>query len=38
MERRAFEKMLDEYYAIVGWDVATGIPGKKRLKELDIVE
>lgn len=36
VERKAFEKMLDEYYAIVGWDVATGIPTKKRLKELDI--
>ena len=34
VERRAFEKMLDEYYAIVGWDVATGIPRKEKAERI----
>ncbi len=36
VDRKAFEKMLDEYYEIVGWDVPTGVPTGKRLKELGI--
>ena len=36
VDRKAFEKMLDEYYEIVGWDVATGVPTEKRLRELNI--
>jgi aldehyde:ferredoxin oxidoreductase len=36
VDRKAFEKMLDEYYEIVGWDVSTGVPTGKRLKELGI--
>jgi aldehyde:ferredoxin oxidoreductase len=36
VDRKAFEKMLDEYYEAVGWDSATGIPTKKRLEELGI--
>jgi aldehyde:ferredoxin oxidoreductase len=31
-----FEKLLDQYYQTVGWDVATGVPTKKRLKELGL--
>ena len=36
MDKDSFEKMLDEYYQIVGWDNLTGIPKKKKLKELGI--
>ncbi len=36
VDRTAFEKMLDEYYLTVGWDVVTGAPTEKRLKELGI--
>jgi aldehyde:ferredoxin oxidoreductase len=34
LERKDFEKMKDEFYALRGWDVATGIPTKAKLKEL----
>ncbi len=30
------EKMLDEYYACLGWDVRTGLPTEARLKELGL--
>ena len=36
IDKQSFEKMLDEYYEIVGWDKATGIPGEAKLKELEI--
>jgi len=36
MDRASWEKMLDEYYDIVGWDRETGAPTDKRLKELGI--
>jgi len=36
VDRSAFEKMLDEYYQIVGWDKVTGIPTKEKLMELGI--
>ncbi len=36
VNREAFEKMLDEYYDIVGWDKNTGIPTQSTLKELDL--
>ncbi len=36
VERDAFEKMLDEYYEIVGWDKTTGIPTDARVRELGI--
>jgi len=36
VDRKIFDKMLDEYYAIVGWDVTTGVPTTKRLEELGI--
>ena len=36
MDNDSFEKMLDEYYQIVGWDNLTGIPKKEKLKELGI--
>ncbi len=36
VDREAFEKMLDEYYTIVGWDVTTGAPTAKKLEEMGI--
>lgn len=36
VDKNAFEKMLDEYYQIVGWDKVTGIPTKEKLMELGI--
>jgi aldehyde:ferredoxin oxidoreductase len=38
VDKKAFEKMLDEYYEAVGWDIATGIPTKKTLNELGIAD
>ncbi len=37
VDQEAFERMLDEYYEIVGWDKRTGIPTHARLKELGIL-
>jgi aldehyde:ferredoxin oxidoreductase len=36
VNREAFEKMLDEYYQIVGWDKKTGVPTKEKRTELGI--
>jgi hypothetical protein len=36
VDKKAFEKMLDEYYQIAGWDRSTGIPTKEILMELGI--
>ena len=36
VDRAAFEKMLDEYYGLVGWDKASGIPDNRKLRELEI--
>ena len=36
MEKASFERMLDEYYQIVGWDKCTGIPTDKKLQELGL--
>ncbi len=36
VDRDSFEKLLDQYYEAVGWDVVTGIPTEKKLKELGI--
>jgi aldehyde:ferredoxin oxidoreductase len=38
VDKKAFEKMLDEYYQIVGWNRLTGIPTKDKLIELEIEE
>ena len=32
LKSNKFEKMKDEYYALRGWDIATGIPTKETLK------
>jgi len=36
MDRASFERMLDEYYQIVGWESHTGIPADKKLRELGL--
>lgn len=36
MDRPSFEKMLDEYYQIVGWDSRTGMPTDEKLRELGL--
>jgi aldehyde:ferredoxin oxidoreductase len=36
VERESFERMLDEYYDIVGWDRQTGIPTPEKLKDLGL--
>ena len=33
-----WEKMLDEYYSLHGWDCRTGYPTKEKLEELDLQE
>ena len=38
LEREGFEKMKDEYYELRGWDVATGLQRKEKLKELELHE
>jgi aldehyde:ferredoxin oxidoreductase len=38
VDRGAFEKMLDEYYEIAGWDKETGAPLNETLKALGIKE
>ena len=35
LDRDAFEKMKDEYYAVRGWDVKTGLPTRECLETLD---
>jgi len=36
LDRKKYDTMLDEYYTLHGWDVKTGIPTKKTLKELGL--
>lgn len=36
LDRKKYDAMLDEYYTLHGWDVKTGIPTKKTLKELGL--
>jgi aldehyde:ferredoxin oxidoreductase len=38
LPRDTFERMLDEYYELRGWDVATGFFTKKNLKDLNLTE
>ena len=33
--RESYEKMLDEYYTLRGWDL-DGVPSKEKIKELDL--
>jgi len=36
ISREDLNKMLDEYYTVRGWDLGTGVPTKKKLKELNL--
>jgi aldehyde:ferredoxin oxidoreductase len=36
VDRERFEKMKDEYYQLRGWDVASGLQTKAKLKELGL--
>jgi aldehyde:ferredoxin oxidoreductase len=38
VERDKFEKMMDEYYALRGWDVKTGLQKKETLEALSLSE
>ncbi len=38
LERGQFEKMLDEYYELRGWEKETGLLKADRLRDLDLVE
>jgi aldehyde:ferredoxin oxidoreductase len=36
LDRKAFERMKDEYYRLRGWDDESGMPHKRKLKELGL--
>ena len=36
LDREQVDKMLDEYYAYLGWDSETGLPSEERLRELGL--
>jgi len=36
LDRTEFETALDKYYEISGWDVASGLPTREKLEELDL--
>jgi aldehyde:ferredoxin oxidoreductase len=36
LDEEKFEKMLDEYYELRGWDVKTGLPTRAKLEELGL--
>ena len=36
LDKGKFEEMKDEYYALRGWDVATGLQNKAKLQELEL--
>jgi aldehyde:ferredoxin oxidoreductase len=38
LDRKKFEKMKDEYYALRGWDIATGFPRRSTLEKLGMTE
>jgi aldehyde:ferredoxin oxidoreductase len=38
LDRQQFERALDAYYEMMGWDVATGIPREARLYQLNIMD
>lgn len=38
LDRDRFEKMLDEYYVIRGWEPASGLPTRPKLEALGLIE
>jgi hypothetical protein len=36
LDRERFVKLLESYYELSGWEVATGWPGQARLEELGL--
>ncbi len=36
LDRQAFERMMDEYYQLRGWDVPTGLQTRSKLEELGL--
>jgi aldehyde:ferredoxin oxidoreductase len=36
VDKKEFEKMMDEYYLLRGWDVQTGLPEKETLQKLGL--
>ena len=38
LDKESFEKLLDEYYCLRGWDAATGLLKKETLRALDLPE
>jgi aldehyde:ferredoxin oxidoreductase len=38
LDREEFERALDYYYEMMGWDVETGIPREMKLYELNIAD
>lgn len=38
IDRDNFERMLDEYYDLMGWDRSTGIPKRSTLERMDLKE
>jgi aldehyde:ferredoxin oxidoreductase len=38
IDRKDFENLKSEYYALRGWDIASGLPTEKKLQELDLAD
>jgi len=36
LEREQFKPVVDEFYALHGWDAESGWPTRERLRELDL--
>ena len=36
VDRNKYDEMFNEYYKLRGWNVTTGMPGRKRFEELDL--
>ncbi len=36
LERDGLDRMLDDYYRVVGWDLKTGVPERKTLEDLGL--
>ena len=36
IDRKLFEEIKDDYYAVRGWDIQTGTPTRQKLEELGL--